>query len=228
MTLKILLVVFGGLALFGLASRLSQNQNAEWEKQHSLETAVQRTKDEGKSKVVIPGPRIEYGGVNMTLPEALRLYSVFIAEPLESKTYVSDSDHIVTWYRFVIRETLSLRAPLVCDTCPKPGEAPVDMLPVKPGELLISKVGGTTTLNGVQVTMTDLDLRDFDIGKKYLMFVSVTPTGVAMIGGGPAGIFQITEGDRLEALTKKNLSLDAELRNRFDLNLSGFRAFAKP
>ncbi|MDX6443491.1 MAG: hypothetical protein QOH71_565 [Blastocatellia bacterium] len=228
MALKISALVIGTLMLVGLGTKLSRDNSSQWENRHSIEAIVQRTKEQGKNKVTIPGPRIEYGGMNMTLREALQLYSVFIAEPKEGKSYSVDSNHIVTWYRFSIKETLSLRAPLVCNTCPTPAIPPPDIIPVKPGEFLISKVGGTVKIDGVEVTMVDIALPKFEEHKRYLMFVSLHPSGVALLGGGPTGVFQINDDDKLEALTKNSTRLQSEMRDRFDLNLTGFKAHAKP
>jgi hypothetical protein len=159
----------------------------------------------------------------MDLQEALQYYSVVIAEPVESRTYVTDADNIRTWYRFDIKEILHVRPPLICDTCQKPGEPPAELTPAGQGKFLISKIGGTTLVNGVRMTMTDLDLPEFDLHKQYLMFVSLSPNGVAMLGGGPAGIFRIKDSDDLEGLIGKNTRIKVEMEKRFDFKLSKLR-----
>lgn len=223
---RYLTILIAGLALLAVLAA-AQNETTEWRNRHSLKSEAQRARGNGKDKVVIPGPRIEYGGEDMSLAEAVQLYSVLVAEPLESKVYVSDSHHIVTWYRFEIKETLALRPPMVCDTCPKEPEVPPDLRPAKSGEFLVSKIGGTAVIDGVEVTMNDADLPSLEIGKKYLVFVSLSPQGVAMFGGGPSNVLRINDFNKLEVLSKKNTRLHSEMRSRFNLDLADFRAHAK-
>src|SRR6266404_3701141 len=141
MALKVSIIVVASIVLLGLGGKLYQSSSEEWKNRHSLESVARRTKGEGKNQVVIPGPIVEYPGFNMDLQEALQYYGVIVAEPVESKTYVADVDHIRTWYRFNIKEILHVRPPLICDTCPKLGEPPAEMLPVAQGELVVSKIG---------------------------------------------------------------------------------------
>jgi hypothetical protein len=162
----------------------------------------------------------------MTLQDAFASLSVVVAEPFESKSSISGDDEIITWYHCRLVDTISIRPPLVCDGCPQPLEKPADIKPTELGEVLIPKVGGTVVVDGVRITMQDVDMPDLVLHKRYLVFVSISPNGVARLSGGPTGVFRITDGDLLEPMGKKS-RLKSELEQRFDLKLSKLRALSK-
>jgi len=200
MSFKLAIVIVCAL-LIGLvgAKRIHTNgQRGEnvsaWAQRNSLTEVAKRAKDEGKGMVTLPGPDIDYAGVDMGLDEALRDYSVVIVEPIESKSYMVDSDNIETWYRFRIREMVSQRDPKSCDTCSPPTASPQDMAPARSGEFLLAISGGTVTVDGVQVTMTNGSIPRFENGKEYLLFLSLMPSGVAVLGSGPSAVFRVNEG----------------------------------
>lgn len=227
--LKILIPGFAAAMLFVLGATLSQDKKIpyeEWKNWHSLKSVSKRTKNEGKNTVVIPGPRIEYGGENMTLEDAFAKSSVVVAEPFESKSSIFGDDHIITWYRCRLVDTISIRPPLVCDSCPQLLEKPADIKPTELGEVLIPKVGGTGLVDGVRVTMRDVDMPDFELHKRYLVFVSISPDGVARLLGGPTGVFRLTDDDLLEPMARKS-RLKSEIENRFNLKLSKLGAHFK-
>lgn len=56
------------------------------------------------------------------------------------------------------------------------------------------------------------------------MFVNLTPSQVAVIAGGPSGVFQLDKNDTLHSLTKENARLPAEVQERFGLRLSDFKS----
>lgn len=230
MALKILILGLAGAMLIVLGATLSQDKKIpyeEWKNWHSLKSISKRTKTEGKNSVVVPGPRIEFGGENMTLQEAYDISSVVVAEPFESKSVIFSDDQIITWYRFRLLDTISIRPPLVCDGCPQPLEKPADIEPNKLGEILVPKIGGTVVVDGVRVTMKDVHMSDFELHERYLMFLSIGANGVARISGGPTGVFRLTDADLLEPMYQHS-RLKSELERRFDLRLSKLRGYSKP
>jgi hypothetical protein len=229
MALKILILGLAAAMLFVLGTTLSQDKKIpyeEWKNWHSLKSVSKRSKNEGKSTVVIPGPRIEYGGENMTLQEAFGISSVVVAEPFESKSVVFSDDQIITWYRCRLVDTISVRPPLVCDGCPQPLEKPADIHRNELSEVLIPKVGGTVVVDGVRITMKDVHMPDFELHKRYLVFVSISPNGVAMLTGGPTSVFRITNDDFLEAMSTTS-RLKSEIEQQFGLKLSRLRNKSK-
>ena len=186
MALKITLLVLAAIGLLGLTAKLSQKPQIpydEWKNRNSLAAIAKRTKVAGQTEIVVPGPMVEYPGENMTLDDAFGKLSVVVVEPLESKSYIGDSDHIISWYRCRLDEVLSIRPPLICDTCPRSPEPPPDLPPNKQGEILIPRIGGSAIIDGVRVTMID-SIPEFELHKQYLLFVSIMPSGVAALTGG--------------------------------------------
>ena len=80
---------------------------ASWQEKDSLVEVARRKKAEGQDKATVSEVRIDYAGANMNLDEAVKNYSVFIAELIESKSFALDSRDIRTWYKFRILETLA-------------------------------------------------------------------------------------------------------------------------
>lgn len=217
-----------GLAAGGLLNSGIQKKNdVKWEDQHSLKEIARRSKELGKARITLPGPHANLPGVNMSLDEALRDHSVVVAEVVARKSYVFDSYGIRTWYRFRITDALSQRIAKYCPTCPEVGEAPQDLLPINSDEFLLATGGGTVNIDGVEVTVDSQSLPTFESGKRYLLFVSLTPSGVARLGAGPAGIFRVADNEKLEAVDKRNYPIKAEVSRRFAGKLSEFRSHVK-
>lgn len=230
MALKTLIALLATVILFAAGTKLTQDRkisHEEWKNRHSLKSVSKRTKIEGKTSVVIPGPRIEFPGENMTLQDAFRELSVVIAEPIEIKSSLFSDDEIITWYRCRLVDTISIRPPLMCDGCPEPLEKPADINRNELGEVLIPKVGGTVVVDDVRITMKDVHMPDFELHKRYLVFVSISPNGVAMLTGGPTSVFRITDTDSLEPMNKKS-RLKTEIEHRFNLKLGKLRTHPKP
>jgi hypothetical protein len=215
----LLLLTFSFLALVFVRTSSKIQEPIRYPTKDRLQWYATKTKNEGKRKVIVPGPIVDYPGIDMNFNEAVKNYTVLIAEPIESKSYF-DSDDIITWYKFRILDILSPRNYVYCNTCPPIPEAPREMSPINPDEFVLAVSGGTATVDGVDITMTNNSLPSFEIGKEYLLFVSVTPSGVAMLGAGPSGIFAIGNDGSLEAVDKNNRPLKAEINQRFKLKLS--------
>jgi hypothetical protein len=221
------------ILLIGLSAKSLLNTDTQksapvkWEDKNSLKEIARRSKEEGKDKVTIPGPFVEYPGMNMKVDGALRDYTVVVAEVITSKSYVFDSYGIGTWYKFRITDALSERNPEYCPTCPEAPEAPKDFTPINSDEFLLATGGGTVNIDGVEVTVNDRSLPVFESGNKYLLVISLTPSGVALLGAGPAGVFQVADDDKLEAVNKLNYPLQVEIRQRFAGKLSELKSHVK-
>ena len=200
----------------------------EYTKDKSISSLAQRTKRQGKTHVSAPGKIIDYPGMNIGLDEALQNYSVVIAEPIESKSYLAESgDEISTAYKFRILETLSQRNAVLCNSCPSLVDVSEKLQPALYNEFILGLSGGTVTVDGVEVTMVSDRTLKIEDGQRYLMFISFTPGGMARLIGGPSGLFRITSDESLEAMGNGKHRLAVEIGARFSRNLSRFKEATK-
>jgi hypothetical protein len=146
---------------------------------------------------------------------------------IANKSYLFDAYGIQTWYKFRVTDALSKTDAEYCPTCPDIPEPPKDFTPISADEFLLATSGGTVDIDGVEVTVNDRSLPVFESGKKYLLVISHTPSGVATLGAGPAGVFELTNDDKLEAVNGHNYALQAEIRHRFNGKLSQLKSHAK-
>jgi hypothetical protein len=213
-----------GLFLLGFGITAALKTPQEYTKDKSIASLAQRAKNQGERRVTAPGKIIDYAGENMGLDEALQNYSVVIAEPIESRSYVTDSsDEIRTAYKFRILETLSQRNAVFCNTCPALNDVSDKLQPALYNEFLFELSGGTVTVDGVEVTMASSGIPKFEKGERYLMFISFTPGGMARPAAGPSGLFRITSDESLEVMGNGKGRLPAEIASRFSKSLSPFK-----
>jgi len=164
----------------------------------------------------------------MGLDEALKNYSVVIAEPIERKSYITESsDEISTAYKFRILETLSQRNAVFCNTCAPVIDVSAKLQPALYNEFILDLSGGIVTVDGVEVTMVSDGTLKIEDGQKYLMFISFTPGGMATLIGGPSGLFRITSDESLEAMGNGKHRLAVEIATRFSKSLSRFKQATK-
>ncbi len=213
-----------GLFLLGVGITATFKAPQEYEKDKSIASIARRTKNQGKTRVTVPGKIIDYPGMNMGLDEALKNYSVVIAEPIESKSYIGDSsDDISTAYKFRILETLSQKNAVFCNTCSPVNDVSNKLQPALYNEFILDLSGGTVAVGGVEVTMVRDGTLKIEDGQRYLMFISFTPGGMASLTGGPSGLFRITSDDSLEAMGNGKHRLATEIAARFSKSLSKFK-----
>ncbi len=72
-------------------------------------------------------------------------------------------------------------------------------------EFFVGTIGGVINIEGVEITQPT-DSLHFEEGNKYLMFVNLAPSQVAIVVGGPSGVFQLDKNDTLHSLRKENVS----------------------
>src|SRR5258705_132686 len=204
-------IVLLGLGAGGiLNSGTQKSDSVKWADKNSLKEIARRSKEQGQQTVTIPGTRIDYAGADMKLEEALRDYSVVVAEVVASKSYVIGTDSVKTWYKFKIKDSLSEKIAGYCPTCPDVPEAPEEFSTLNFDEFLLRTSGGTVNVDGIEVTVTSA-LPTFESGKRYLLVVSITPSRVARLCAGPSGIFRVDENERLEAVDKANRPMQEEI-----------------
>jgi len=194
----------------------------------SIASIAQRAKSQGKTHVSAPGKIIDYPGMNIGLDEAFKNYSVVIAQPIESKSYIAESsDEINTAYKFRILEALSQRHVVSCSTCAPVIDVSDKLQPALYNEFILDLSGGTITVDGVEVTMVSDGTLKIENGQRYLMFISFTPGGMASLIGGPSGFFRITSDESLEAMGDGKHRLAVEIAARFSKNLAKFKQATK-
>jgi hypothetical protein len=214
-------VLLFGLGASGLLNPRTQKKDiVDWEEKRSLKSIARRMKAEGKRKGDIPGYYVDYPGMDMTLDEAVKGFSVVVAHLIESKSYSINSNGIRTWYRFQITDPISEKHADFCPTCPEPPEIPEDFAHPGPDEIVMATGGGVLDVDGVELTMINNTLPQFESGKKYLLVVRIAPSRVALLGAGPAGVLRVHETERLEPIDTGNWPMQSEIRQRFSGNLN--------
>ena len=218
------LIVVAGAGVIAIYPASTQQEQQELEKldkaqdKNSLKWFARKAKLEGKQDVVIPAPSVEYLGLEDSPEQALETYSLVVAQPVRHMSLAPYEDKIVTWYKFRILETISQRPP--CPVCPGLTlEPPQEMLPLKDDEFLLSKNGGSVSIDGVKVTMVEPALPPFSNGKKYLLFISRNPSGVANLWAGPYGVYTVTPEGLIEPVNKEPHPIKDTLKERFNNSL---------
>lgn len=223
LTVIIIILILAALAIGGLrirsADQTSQERDYEdWKDRFSLESVARQAKSEGRQAVTIPAPHFEYSDA-IALDEALSSYNLILAEPVEHTTLRHQSDDIRTWYKFKTLELLATGDHSACAKCPSV-TPPDTLLPLKPGEFLVATAGGTLSINNVRVTMNDPEYPPFQRSKKYLLFASIRSNGVARIGLGPTGVFNVDETGLIEPINKKPHPIRNEMKERFGSSIT--------
>jgi len=233
MILKCILAIAFALALIGLGAipllknHQQANSAAQSTKDKSLKEIARRAKAEGRDVVQLRGPISEFPGEDMDIEEALRDYTVVVAQPLNRKSYLIGADGIHTWYRFRIVDTISRKDAELCYTCPPVPEAPSDLPSLSADEFFLPVGGGTVIQDGVAVTMDNPNFPPFQNSSRYLLILRLTPSGVALLGAGPTGIFQTSDNELLEPVVKNARHLHTQMNERFNLKLSQLKSHVK-
>src|SRR5262245_39812412 len=144
-----LITIYGFVALAAGASTLSSFGAQQSSDARPIIQRAAAAKERGERRLQMSVPRSsspEYKSVS-NIDEALSNYAVVIALPVarESKNQV---DSISTWYKFKVIENISDKT---FSDRPDHADAPKELLPVQPDEILIPKAGGDLIVDGVEV-----------------------------------------------------------------------------
>lgn len=153
------------------------------------------------------------------LDEATASYTVVIAQPVAEVSFVSPADEVVTNYKFKVHEVLS--------EPPSPKSAPdtfngdirPELLPLQEGEFVLGALGGSLTVDDVEVTSKFDDFEPFSSNKKYLMFLDFDSSKrVAGMEMGPLSALVINDDGTLQTLDGKTThaikrALDSQFGN---------------
>lgn len=190
----------------------------------SLEALAQTTLNEGGNSADVPMPLFHYGSAEGT-NDAFSKYSVVVAHPVSSNSYVWDSENqiIGTWYKFAIDETLSSRPFPVCDTCQESPNPP-SVLTAGSNELLVPKFGGVVAINDVTLTSTDPNFPNYQPSQHYLLFLEIdSPKRVGLLAAGPIAAFSVNSAGVLTPVTQMGSLLADEISQSYGNSLSAIR-----
>jgi hypothetical protein len=146
---------------------------------------------------------------------------VLIAQPVEERSYLNEHDSITTWYKFKILEPVSQPAVAKSFDFIQP---PVELLPLNDDEILVPRIGGTLTVDGVKVTRSEHIFPTFKKSRKYLIFVLLDNSiKVGLPDLGPAGVLTINDDNSLTPINDVTLPLEKELKARYGKSLPEIR-----
>jgi hypothetical protein len=188
-----------------------------------------QAKAQGEKQVVVPAPSSDFSGSSgsTTIDKALTFSGAVIAQPTKEKIYTTDSSNeIATWYKFKVIDVLSRPKPPVCPDCHFL-DPPPDFLPVGDDEFLVSKYGGTLMIDGVKVSMSEGEWPAFQHGRKYLLLLSIYPSGVAEVIGGPRGVFTVSEQGSLEPVSDQYHPIVKGMKERYGNSLDELKEHLK-
>lgn len=220
-----LLIVAIGVAI--TASRAKQKsadaqQTSELEEKGSklgltLQERIKLAKLKGQKNLFVP---LSYGTSDYItfsdMDTAAAIYTIVIAQPIAVATFTEEEGQIVTSYKFRTVEVL---------TEPKPskfpftfrGELPAELQPFGDNEFLVSILGGTLNIEGVNVTTKYDDYEPFSLSKKYLLFLEFdTSKRVGGMDMGPLSALTINDDGTLETLDKKPHAIKRAVDKNFD------------
>jgi hypothetical protein len=222
----VFLITVLGLA-FTVASKIKPAQVQQPDK-NRLAWQVQKAKSEGRTQVEIPAPEVEYlGSAESEDPkEALAASTVVVAQPIETKTYEKNGNQLISWTKFKTTEGLSDIRPSRCPNC-NSLVPPPEMLPVLEGEFLLPQVGGTIERDGIVIIEKRGNYPFYVEGQKYLMLVSIEPSGVAFTAGGPTGVFKLDENENLIPLNAESHAIKNEIKRTYQNSLKALRLKSK-
>ena len=206
---------FLGLIAFSVGSRNRQQQK-EVPSKDRLRWHAKEAKKEGRQTVVIPTPIIEYvGSKNRGLDHILDEYTIVTAQVVATRTVQADDNNLITWYKFVITDSLTpIRTPacLSCLTLTPPSDMPIDYS----REFLVPKAGGTLMVDGVTVVQREGGFPELQQNQSYLLFLAMYPNRVGLIMGGPRGAFTIDKDLKIGAIFKEPDQVQDQLKSKFD------------
>ena len=211
----------------GIIRSASTIQKKDVPNKDRLKWYAKEAKTEGRQKITVPAPLVEYLGDagTITSEEAFSASSVVIAHLISKQSYPRDND-IITWNKFGIDEVLSEAKELPCPGC-LPGDPPSSLLPLQNGEFVISKNGGTVNIDGVEIEQIDRDFPEFEPNQQYLLLMNLYPSGAARTIGGPVGVFRILQNDKVLPVRESEHMIRKDFKEKYGNSLAQLRVHLK-
>lgn len=218
------IILLAALVVFLVNKRSGVNASPATVVPGSLEALAQDCTAKGIQSTDISTMLWEYEGIG-GIDEALSKYSVIVAHPVSSTSYVwsSELQIIGTWYKFAVTESLSPRPHIACDACDT--DPPANLLPLSSGQLLIPKYGGSVMINGVTINSIDTDFPAYQTSQSYLLFLNVDQTkGVGNVDGGGVAVYAIGANGVLTPVISLSSALAEDISLRYGNSLTALRA----
>jgi len=216
MKILFLLIITAALALGATTFKQTNVKDGRFKQ------LAKEAKEKGETQVTTASfTHTEYVGQLESLDSLLQNYSFIVAELVEQKSYVLPSfEEVVTWSKFRTLDTLS-RADVVDTSNITP---PAELLTLNPDEFLIAQVGGNISIEGVTVRVEDKSFPLLKAGKKYLLIMSKNKSGVAILAGGPAGVFMTNDHGVITPLVKQMRSFQTPLVDNLGQSLKDIKS----
>ena len=213
--IAIVLLVAAAAAIGAVVRSASTTQKKLAPDKDRLKWYANEAKNKGQKKVGVPAPLIEYlgGAGTIRAEEAFSASTVVVAHLISKQSTHTDAD-ITTWNKFAIDETLSEAEYLPCPGCGV-SSPPETLLPLSPGEFLLSKSGGTVNIDGVEVRQFPPDYPEFELNQKYVLLVVLYPSGTAWTIGGPVGVFKVLPNDKLAPISESDHKIRKDFKDLY-------------
>ena len=224
-----LTVLIGSLFVFFIAgnkaSLTKQPQvNKAWTDPTTLSARVKKEKDKGARTVTFPAPVMEYPDADLST--SLSESTVVVADVTGKVSRLIDTHTIGTFYKLSVVETLSKPKSSVCCN-PKDEDFPSDLPALSQGEMYMAGIGGTLTLDGVEVTVEEA-FKDLIPYRRYVLFLKASPSGRLSVSAlGPTGVFVVESDGRLESIVGKANKLRGDMKQIRNGSLEGLKQHIK-
>jgi len=225
--LIIVILLVAAAAAVGLVRTASTIQRKPVPYKDRLKWYANEAKNRGQQKVRVPAPLIEYlgGAGGISAEEAFSCSTVVVAHLVSKQSTYSDAD-ITTWNKFAIDETLSQAKDLTCPGCVL-ASPPATVLPLSAGEFLLPKTGGTANIDGVEVQQFVEDYPEYELNQKYVLLITLYPSGVARTFGGPVGVFKLLPNEKLAPISESEHKIRKDFKDVFGNSLDQVRKHLK-
>jgi hypothetical protein len=203
---RIVGVVVLGFALLSPPSSSSSGGTAQSSLPSREDGPVEKARQAKTRGVKETTVRVFQDEINWTFSDAIRCYSGILATPLAARV-TADSEEVRTWYRFRIDQKIYSPS----QRCGKPPLLAIpSQLELGEGEIAVPVTGGELTIEGIKVAYFSADSPRFEIGKQYLLFVTIEGQSLALLGMGGSGAFSRESDNTM----RPTISRPTSLRNR--------------
>ena len=222
-----LIAIYGLVVLAAGDLTLSSFGAQQSSEARSIIQQAAAAKERGERRLQISvqrGGAPEYKSVS-NIDEALSNYAVVIARPV-ARDSKNKGYSISTWYKFKVIENISDKS---FSDRPDHADAPKELLPVQPDEILIPKAGGDLVVDGVEVICEEPGFPQFEMSRTYLLFVKPDPfsSKFGRIGAftlGPKGVFVVGSDGLVEPVARESHRLSSELEKLYGNSLERIKA----
>jgi hypothetical protein len=165
-----------------------------------------------------------------SLDDVVSDYSTVVAQLLRQEvTYNETEDDITTWYKFRISETLSKKPFIPCTGCTGSEVQPANLLPLRPGEILVPLMGGATMIENVIVVRKLESFPGFVDGKTYLLFLNIdTTSSMGSLDFGPRGALLVSADNILMPVMPSEDLMIVDMASQYGSSLNQLREALKP